>query len=359
MNFIIDADFGDSIVGWLTPDNPSATPKLIVIVPGRPPVEVTANVMRDGIRDLGLHSTGLVGFKITNDIIPDLINLDEILIIESETRLPIYGRFQKERHIKKKLFLFDCSIVPPRNILDSIKPHFSLFYTNSERYSLETAISMITNPFNESIFITGRTKLAHYDHYLVEKGYTRAALLRDPFEELAERLILLNYISKMPSHESAQQYIHGITGLIDFARTLSFNNLKSLRSSFRSLDDKISQMLMSPMTKVFACETGDPPTRADVSKSLDNLARLEVVGTRERYELFKEILAGALNDDLIGEQMPLSSQAVVTLAEKLSCISAVSDILGDDLALYSYVDEAVSEGLEKAKEQLSYRNEKL
>lgn len=345
MHFIIDSDNGGSIKGWLAPDNPSVSPTLVVVVPDREEVEVKASIMRAGIRDLGLHATGLCGFDINAEAVPDLAQLKDVAILEAETRLPIYRRFQPDRDIPKKLFLFDCSIIPQRRILKRIEENFSLSYFNSERNGLETTIAIITNPSVKSIFISGRSVLMRYEHQLKEKGYVRAALLREPHEELAERLFFLNFLAREDASSALSMYTTGVRSLLDFARNLPFNDQRALTMAFRGISEQQRRELTSPMTRVFGCDVDEMPKQAHVSKALESLAGLEVVGTRERYGLFRDLLAGAMGADVLGDEEPAVFDSVRTFAATLSRIGIVTDLLAEDLALHSYVEDAIGEGL--------------
>lgn len=346
MHFIIDGDNGASIKGWLAPDNPSLTPTLVAVLPElNAEIEVTANVMRAGIRDLGLHATGLCGFDINTQHVPQLAQLTDVEILEAETRLPIYRRFLEGRDIPKKLFLFDCSIIPQRRILNGIRSRFALSYFNSERNGLETTTAIITNPIVKSVFISGRSVLMRYDQLLKEKGYLRAALLREPHEELAERLFFLNFLAKEDAASSLAAYTNGVASLLDFARDLPFNDPRALTQAFRTATEEQRRELASPMTRVFGCDVGEAPNRGNVSIALENLAALDVVGTRERYGVFKEMLAGVAGADVLGDEDPAVFESVRTFAGVLSRIGLVNDILAEDLALYSFVEEAISEGL--------------
>lgn len=345
MHFIIDNDTGDAIAGWLAPDNPSAVPHFIVSIPGRDDFELRANVMREGIRDLGLHATGECGFYLSRDHIPDLPQIMDLEILEAETRLPIYRRFQADVDVPRKIFLFDCSIIPQRRIVNEIKNRFTLSYFNSERNGLETTIALIANPTNQSIFISGRSVLMRYNDLLKEKGYLRAALLREPHEELAERLYFFNFLVREGDTAGFATYTTGVRSLLEFARDLPFNDPKALTGAFRASSEQQRRELMSPMTKVFGCDVDETPKHASVSKALDSLADFDVVGTRERFPLFKDLLAGAVGANIVGEEEPVVFQSVKTLAANLAKIGIVNDLLADDLALYSYVEDAINEGL--------------
>ena len=76
MFFNIDSDSGDSISGWLAPDNPSQVPRVAIRIPDRPEMLIEANVERPDVRDLGLHGSGRVGFVVTDEIAPGLCRVD-------------------------------------------------------------------------------------------------------------------------------------------------------------------------------------------------------------------------------------------------------------------------------------------
>lgn len=346
MFFNIDADEGRSIRGWIAPDNPSVVPKVLIIVPGAGEVELEANVPRPDIRDLGIHNTGLVGFEVNAAIVPNLQDVDNIEILEAETRLQIYRRFQIDRHVERKLFLFDCSVMPQRRLVSAANRHFTLNYPSSERYAFETMIVIINNAFNKSIFISGRSNLNRYSHYLGNAGYMTAAVLRDPFEELAERLLLLSLLSKSDAAHLIPSFTTGITPLVEFARDLPFADHKALTAAFRAANDLQRQALMSPMTKTFGCNVDELPERRHVSIALENLASMDLVGTRRQFAAFRILLKDLLGADLMGEDDPATFDSVQTFATTLSRIGLVADFLEHDLALYSYAEEAIGSALE-------------
>lgn len=350
MHFIIDSDSGDAIAGWLAPDNPSSVPHFIVAIPRRDEIVVRANVMREGIRDLGLHATGECGFRIGTDIVPDLAALPDVELLEAESRLPIYRRFQPGLDIERKLFLFDCSLIPQRRILNEIKNRFSIAHFNSERNGLETTIAIIANPGNKSMFISGRSTLLRYNDMLREKGFLRIALLREPHEELAERLYFLNFLTKEDTSGSFSMYTTGVKNLLDFARDLPFQDARALTSAFRGASEQQKRELMSPMTRVFGCDVDEPPSQGSVSVALERLSDFDLVGTRERFPLFKELLAATIGANIYGDEEPVGFQSVRALAADLARIGVVNDLLADDILLYRMVEESISDSLSSAEE---------
>lgn len=344
MRFCIDIDSGDAISGWLAPDNPAVSPRITVAVPGRDDVEIDGMVIRRDVVDAGYHMTGACGFLVTADMVADLPRLMDIEIREAETRLPIYRRFAPGRDLRKKLFLFDCSVLPQRRLLDRIGGRFSLTYCNTERNGAETTLACIVNPSAQSAFFCGRSSVTRYDDVLTDQGFLRAALMRDPFEELAERLYFLNYIAQ-EGGDAAATYAHGLRSLLDFASDLPFKDPRGVAVAFRAASETQRRELMSPMTRVFGCDVDEPPRHANVTRALQKLAGFDVVGLRANFSMFRDLLAGVLGEDLLEEEEPVAYPAVRALADMLSGIGMVNDLLAEDLALYAHVTDAIDEGL--------------
>ena len=65
MLFAIDIDAGNHIVGWIMPDNPAATPRVVVFLAGELAATIEATVLRPTLREQGLANvvaSGWYGF---------------------------------------------------------------------------------------------------------------------------------------------------------------------------------------------------------------------------------------------------------------------------------------------------------
>lgn len=341
MFFSIDIDDGASIRGWLAPDNPSAVPKILVRRPGEDDIEISATVERPDVRDLGVHSTGLVGFIVNDAVVAGLEKIEDIELLEADSGILIYRRFQKGRHLERKFFFFDSSIRPIEKLTRRAKSLFTLTYPSTERYGFETMLVLINNGFNKSIFMSGRSSFPRYSHFLSNAGFKTAALLGDPFEELAQRLILLNLIQKSDASHMLPQLFTGLTTLTGFARDLPLDDQKGLLAKFRLLTEEEREALTSPMTRMFGCIPGETLNRGRVSAALENLSSMDLVGVRSRFSDFKALLAGLLGHDLTDDYEPVVHPSIGALADRLSRISLVTDLLEDDLALYSFAEESI------------------
>jgi hypothetical protein len=347
MLFHIDGDEGSRISGWVVPDNPGLTPTVVVLLPEREEIRVTASVIRSDVVELGFHhASGMIGFVIDESVVPDLAQIQEIEIVEGEGRIPIYRRYQISRHLEKKLCYFDLSVMPQRRLLQRLSGHFALTYNYAQRYPLETTMMIVNNFSANSVLITGRPNFIRQYGLLRGAGYLIAALLRDPYEELAERLIFINLLATSKASHLLPQFVSDVPALIDFARDISFSDEKALTVKFRTATPEQREAMTSPMTRVFGCRIEERPEHRHVSTALDNLGSVDVAGLRARFGDFRSLLNNLLGADVLGQDELEMFDKVREARDILAKIGVVSDLLENDLNLYSYASEAVTTGLD-------------
>lgn len=347
MLFNIDADEGPRIVFWLVPDNPGVTPSVILLLPDRDEIRITASVLRSDVVELGFHhASGIIGFVIDDTVVPGLSEIQEIEILDGEGRIPIYRRYQISRHLEKKLCYFDLSVMPQRRIMQRLSGHFALTYNYAQRYPLETTMMIVNNFSANSVLITGRPNFTRQYGLLRNAGYLIAALLRDPYEELAERLIFINLLANSKASHLLPQFVSDVPALVEFARDLPLSDEKALVGRFRAASPEQREALTSPMTRVFGCSIDQRPEHRHVSTALDNLGNADVVGVRARFSDFRSVLNNLLGADVLGQDEPEIFDKVRETQDTLSKIGVVSDLLENDLSLYSYASEAITTGLD-------------
>jgi hypothetical protein len=352
MLFNIDADEGSQILGWVMPDNPAATPSVIVVLPEGKELKVEATINRSDVVailqvEFGFyHTTGTIGFVVDETHVPNLHEVQEIELLDGETRTLIYRRFQISRHIEKRLCYFELAVMPQRRVLQALSSHFALTYTYAERYPLETMMMLVKNFSARSILIMGRPNFIRQRDILRDAGYVISALLRDPYEELAERLVFINLLASSKASHLLPQLLSDVPALLDFARDLPINDPKAMLLKFRMATPEQRAAMASPMTRVFGCSIGESPEHRHISVALDNLATLDVVGTRARFADFRSMLKDFLEADVIGPADLEIFDKVKEARDVLSKIGIVSDLLENDLILYSHASEAIQMGLD-------------
>ncbi len=338
MQFHIDRDEKSVISGWLTPDNPSMVPSFIIACHGQPEIQFSATVLRPEIKQQGHHSSGLVGFHVDETIVPNLGGLADLQIFEAETRTLIHRRFQG---LNRKLFVFDFCTLPDTLVHQILPAHFSLCYGRVERYPFDSLYSILNNQSANSILAAGRPSLLRYQEVLNTNGYLVTALVRSPYEALAERLRLIFELASSHSLSATDEDSSELAGLIDIAKATQSNNPVRLEATFDALTENQANVISNPVVRALACGIGDAPTNRHVAVALNNLATMDLVGIYARFDEFKTVLSEILAHEVLAGFEPPDTGGPTPLAAQLSSIRSVRKMLALDLALYNYVEEAI------------------
>ncbi len=347
MQFKAESDSGDAIFCWICPDNPSITPAIVITAEGMEPREMAPTSVLAHLVDIGAHNTGMVGFSITEKQFPGLARAKSLSISERETGFCVYRRFEPARHIKQKLCFLLPGAMPQRGLLTELGRHFAYNQNFIETNSNETILNMIHHT-GESVLLTGRINYGRYSDALRFMGFKMIALLRDPFEELAERLLFLRAIAGSASRDSLLKLARDLEPAIALAGRIQFDDPKKLRATMRGLSAEERGALSNPLTAMFGCQMNERPERHHVTVALNNLAQYELVGVVEFFDDFKRILADLLRADAT-RGVELRGMAITSVvARALAKTSSAVDLLDNDLALYSYVEEAVASGARAA-----------
>jgi hypothetical protein len=348
MHFFVDHDSGSSISGWVVPDNPGEVPNFVVRVPGRPDVAMPANVLRTDLRDLGLHSTGLAGFNIDDQYIGGLAEIADVTILDASSGIPIYRRPDPNQHLDKKLLLLDVAIFPQIRIIRRVMASFALAYPVVDRLPIETITAVIVNKAATSIFVAGQPNWSRHGSLAREKNYITAALLRDPFEDLAERLLFIAHLAKRSNRNAFNSSLEKYEPVLEFISEMDFADRKSVLTGFRKMAPEYRRLFRSPMTTVFGGAPESELQRRNVSVALDSLAQIDIVGVRPLYDDFASMLDAALAKRILSGSQLEMLPGTLELAANLAELGLVADLLDEDIALYSFACEAVEAGLKTA-----------
>jgi hypothetical protein len=349
MHFCMDADDGDCVRGWIAPNNPSSIPKVVVVRPGQAELVVEANVMREGIREMGLHETGQVGFAIGKDLVPEIAALDEFILLEAESRLPIFHRTRAPAPLKQKLCMFDTAVAQDNVFRDTTSKYFNLSYFCAESIPLETMMSVINNKFTDSIFIHGRPSVFRYTSMLNDANFRKAALLTNPFVDLAARLMYVKAFSQALGDDAGSGELRELECLVSLANALPFDDPKGMAAVFRDATPQQIRALADPMTRLFACEPNEEASHRHVSLALESLSTMDLVGTRARFDVFSKTLHGLIGNDIFEAQDFAMVETVKTVAKSLAQIKFVNEWLENDVILYSWAEQAVGLGVQIAR----------
>lgn len=346
MYFGINSDDGQAIVGFFAPDNPMASATIEVIVDGEVRAARQTWIPRPDVVELGIHSSGLVGFSFDGNDIDGLAHLTDVKLRDRDSGLLFFSR-KKATDIDRGVFIFDASLLlPDTRIVANAQKHFSLVHWQLANTSLETMLVMISNFFNTSQLFWGAQSLSRIQHIIFERDYIVGAMLREPFEDLAERLAVLAILAGPNGERHRGAIPKSLWPLLEFAAALDLTDRKALSASFRKLSTDQRSALVSPMTRMLACTPDQTPTSRSVSVALDHLATINVVGTRSRLSLFGALLEPLLGVDLLAG-CGTRSERIAELAQALRTIPAAEELIAEDVELYKAVSAAVETPIER------------
>lgn len=343
MNFHIDVATLEMLSGWLTPDNPSICPRFIVKTPGKDPIEFDANVFRGDLLDLGWHATGQVGFRVDEQLLPEIAALPDLTLSEFYTGITLYRRSTPVEHIDSKLMFFDCSLMPQWRLHRMIGENFGVQYASIDRQPLETNLALLWNQHVNSVFASGMPNYLRYMAPLSERQYQCVALLRAPLEEMAERLLFMNALAKMPRESGIRQSFEPLEEIIALVAQTDLENKKAITSLLRGLEGRNREIMRSPMTRTFGAEIAEGIDRKKVAIALDHLARMRLVGRRSDYETFSAMFDGLMQRRVLSGTGLSTVPGTDELASLLRGIGPATDMIEEDLALYEFFEDSLAE----------------
>jgi len=338
---------GNALTGWVSPDNPATIPQIQIIRPDGTHAELQTNAFRPDVKDRDLHKTGHVGFEINDSLFPDLSSMiDKIEIRDVHTGVLLYRPYDASVHVPMKIFRFEAQAMPYAHIEAVWNKNFSLYYNAVERYPFETMFGILNNPAAQSIALAGRPSLLRYEHYLREREYKIIALLRNPLEELAERLLFIRYALSPQSPTTFRAHLTGLDRLHPVAKAVDLNKFSSLKQAFSLLTDRQRTQLANPLVRALACNVDETPRKPHVELALTKLSSMDLVGTRPHHHQFKTMLAEMIGRDLFGNNPLPDMSWTLQVAEELGKIRSVRSLVALDLELYQLVSRAVERAIE-------------
>jgi hypothetical protein len=344
MLFNIEKDEGSRIVGYLVPDSFSTTPSLRITDGGRDLLTLPCQEERPALVFAGRHSTGQCGFIIDETMIADLSRREALELYDKETNFLIYRR--RPKVIQKRIFRLETHLVPLWALDDSLDSHFQHYHKGIERHGRETATQVFMLNESASLYLSGRLLFKTYENYINET-FSCIALLRDPFMELAERLLALKLVRRLP--EGSQlldaRDMLSFAAAIDFAEAMGSDE-KQIHRAFETMPKAAIASFANPVTRQLAARTPDEaPTKGAIATALETLSTFAVVGLREGQDLFLAQFANLLG--VSEDSLPVLPEFSQTskLCEVLKRVPEVELLIERDLEVYHSVKSAIETAL--------------
>lgn len=348
MLFNIEHDFGSEIIGYVVPDGFTGQSSVRVMRRGEELLTKKTDSVRAALVAAGRHETGLCGFAIGEADVPGLAEMADLEIRDVDTDVIIYRRYDPDAIVQQKIFRLETHLFPASRIDRALQPRFQFYFPSIDRFGLETTHQMFLMNNTESVYVSGRVAYRSVEYYL-DQGYTSVAVVQEPHEELAERLLLLRLLGD--NHA-------GVLGLRDsvafeavkaFASSLPIESDKGLARAFRDVEPEVANMLSDPLVRQLTTRLQDEVLKpSSISQALGVLSSFRVVGVRHRAELFSEALVDALS--LHEGEVPVNEPipAARALGARLRTMPAVERLIEHDVALFHFLSEAFEKSLIEA-----------
>jgi len=339
MLFNLESDTGDRLSCYVVPDGFSGIPAISVRSNGKELLTFQANEARQALVVAGRHETGTCGFTLDTALLPDLPRLEELELFDVETGILIYRRPPKDV-IKKKLLRLETHLFPLWRFDNAFDDRFQYFAKGAEQLGRETVTQLFLLNQIDSAYISGRILYKNYA-YFIEAAFQTAVILHDPYEELAERLLVLSKLNQIGSGHLGMRDNMSMHAAIDFAQTLPFSDEKALHRAIRNMPGEAAAAFTNPLTRQLTTAAPDEmPGGGAVSLALDLLASFAIVGLRREPEKFVSAVAELLGMDETSLPDIPHLTAVRPLANQLKNLPELEILLEKDLELYHYVVEA-------------------
>ena len=335
MLFGLEQDLGYYIQCYLIPDAGGTTPSVLVSDKGRQVAKVTADDVRQGVVDAGRHATGQVGFNIDETNVPGLTNLLDLELRESETGFLIYRRPRPVFLENTKVFRLETHLLPLWRFDDAFQDRLQYWYKGVERLGLETATQLFMLNRCSSAYISGRLQFMSIETHLTD--FKSLILLRDPYHELAERLIVLKNLPDDRQTLLGARDVLTFQPVVEFLKDTDDFNEKFCKNFMRWAPEDVVKILANPVARQLASSNADEmPTKNALAAALQALSTFDVVGVRDDSEFFSRSVSEVLD---VGRPLPVLNEykKVVEFGEMLRNLSRADTILEKDLEIFEHV----------------------
>lgn len=339
MLFNLEEDSGARVRGYVVPDGYAGVPAIRVCAGGEELFTFHANELREALVGAGRHATGQCGFSIDTGVLPNLHEVSDLELSDAETGVLIYRR-PGQGNIQKKILRLETHLFPLWSIDKAVAPHFQYFAKGIESLGRETITQLFLLNGVESIYLSGNILYRNYA-YFIEPAFQTVIVLQDPYEELAERLLVLSVIRRAGSEHLGIRESAALEPAIEFAESLPFRDEKALRRALRQMPQSVAALLANPLARQLTTNTPDEmPSGSAVAAALDILANATLIARRHDCRHFREGLAEFLG--LAVEALPALPQfaTVPPLAQMLRRSGEVDVVLEKDLELYHHIETA-------------------
>ena len=336
--FNVEEDRGDFISGYVVCDGFVDTARIALSSRRAVVYEGPADHPREPLVTAGRHRTGFCGFALDEKAVPGLARMDDLEIRDTGSGALIYRRMLPH-HAMKRVLRLETHLFPLWRLDNALNGHFQYSANQIEACGRETTTQMFLLSRIASVYLSGRLLFRAFQQH-IDGQFDVIFSMHHPYEELAERLVVLGQIKKTGSGILGLRENMSLEPTMAFAQSLPLDNERALARALRDIPHPVARVLANPVVRQLTTTTPEEmPSKRGVSSALTTLASFAIVGLRRAPKTF---LGGV--KELTGLRPELPDAAalpgVTALARMLKRCREVDWLIEQDLALYSHIADA-------------------
>ena len=338
MLFNVEEDRGGFISGYVVCDGFVDTARIALASSGAVVWEGLADHPREALVAGGRHRTGLCGFLLDEKLVPGLAGMVDLEIRDQTSGALIYRR-ARSHHLAKRVLRLETHLFPLWRLDNALNPAFQYSANQIEACGRETTTQMFLLSQIGSIYLSGRLLYRAFQPQ-IEGQFDVVLLMHHPYEELAERLIVLAQIKKSGSAILGLRENMSLEPTMAFAQSLPLDSERGLARALRDIPHSVARVLANPVVRQLTTTTPEEmPSKSGVAAALTTLSSFAAVGLRRAPRTFNRAV-----EELTGLPAPLPDSAalpgVAALARMLKRTREADWLIEQDLALYHHIAEA-------------------
>ena len=215
---------------------------------------------------------------------------------EADSNLLLYRRFRPGM-ISQKFMRLETQLLPLWRLDEAVKHRFQQYYREIEALG-RGCTTQLFHLSQDSIYASGRILIKNF-MFCVDNGFKFIAMVRDPYEELAERLLVMNKIEKGGVNPLGERELMNLREAIDYSGSLPIDNERAFTRALRRMPMDVAMSLANPVVRQFSTSILDEqPSQGGVAAALDVLAQSSLVGLRVESEQFASSFGELVSEDL-------------------------------------------------------------
>lgn len=331
MRFHVDADLGTEVSLWIAPDHPDQVPQISIWEGQHHLTVMEANVLREDVRQLGMHSTGQVGFSITSEAVTDIEQMTDLTIYvydENSTvnkGLEVYRRAADLLNRGQRLLVLDTGAGFSDLDWGKVTGQYAQKYPSLDHFNMETLLSILGNELAPSIAAVGFPYLSRVRNILDSLDYKIAMMFHDPIFDLARQI----------DHK------------IEFGNTSSEStnktkgteiNRRNLMAILRNISELDLFEMSNPVMRKLVKAPGEQVSPKDLTNALRQMAKFDLVVTDQARDA---LVIHSQSTSLGLPPVTGRTERQCQIAENLRHIGIATDMISEDLALYDLSSAAI------------------